>query len=347
MRFGLLLLLIPMAACQKGTNTSNGKSLYFYAPDGASSVAQYSIGGDGSLTPLSPSSVLTGNSPRSVSATSQYAYIANYADDSISEFEIVDGLLTPLTPPSVSGVSSPFMSVLSPDGLYLYVLNAQPSGSISQFSVGGDGQLNPLAVSSVGMSPQPNALAFTPSGLFAYACTNTLIYEFSVSGGALNLISTINLSSSCGAMAASLSGYVYVGLSTNSILQFSIGTSGMLTALNPASVAGTGSGTDTLVTTPNGNFLYAGNFNTGSAGGPISQYSIGSNGTLTALSPLSVTAGSGPYALLISADGSSLYCANNVDGTIQQFSVHPSGQLTTNSTITVGRAAYYPAIVGN
>jgi 6-phosphogluconolactonase (cycloisomerase 2 family) len=340
----LLLILIPEIGCQNETSSTSGKSLYLYAPDGASSVDQFTIGAGGTLIPMTPSSVQAGNSPRAVSATSQFAYVSNYVDGSVYEYSITNGLLNPLTPLSITGLSNPYNSVLSPNGQYLYVLE---TGAVAQFSIGNDGQLSSLPIASVGMSSQPNALAFAPSGAFAYTCTDTLLYTFSVSAGALNMLTTIPLTS-CGAIAISPNGsYLYAALATGNILQYSIDTGGTLTPLSPSSVTGavTGTTTDSLVITPNGNFLYAANLNATSGNGPIAQYGVGSNGTLTALSPLSVTAGAGPFDLIVTADGGTVYCSNTSDGTLSQMAVHPSGQLTFQAAAAVGGASFYPAIV--
>jgi 6-phosphogluconolactonase len=62
-------------------------------------VSAYSIGADGSLTPVSGSPFVTGNEPRSVAVdpTGKFAYVANERSATVSAYSTgADGSLTPV-----------------------------------------------------------------------------------------------------------------------------------------------------------------------------------------------------------------------------------------------------------
>lgn len=120
--------------------------------------------------------------------------------------------------------------------------------------------------------------------------------------------------------------YLYVTInSAGSILPFSIGLDGTLSALSPASTAdhypwG-------IAISPNGHYIYV----TNNISNTISAFSIGANGALTTISG-SFATGSGPGEIAISPDGHFLYVANN-GGTISAFSIGANGVLSAVSGV--------------
>lgn len=98
-------------------------------------------------------------------------------------------------------------------------------------------------------------------------------------------------------------------------------------------VAGKKSGPRGLVATPNGQFLYVANINDNN----IYEFSINANnGTLTALTPASVSNGSGtgPDELAINSTGTLLWVTNAHNGTVGSYTINAStGQLTSVGTI--------------
>ena len=144
---------------------------------------------------------------------------------------------------------------------------------------------------------------------------------------------TLLLSHRSGSQISPNGKYLYATQSNSTIGQLSIGASGTLSALSPATAAG-GTGEDAIAITPNGSFLYLGNFGNVSASA-ISSFGVGGAGLLTPLSPATVGAGNGPTSLVISPDGSYLYCVNSNDATISQFSIGTGGALTPLVPATV------------
>ena len=63
--------------------------------------------------------------------------------------------------------------------------------------------------------------------------------------------------------------------------------------------------------------------------GEIAQYSLGTGGVLTPLSPAEVPAGGQELSVAIAPDGRHLYAGDNVGRAIDEFAVNPGGTLTT------------------
>jgi 6-phosphogluconolactonase (cycloisomerase 2 family) len=88
---------------------------YDVANSGSSTVSQYTIGADGSLTPIGTGTVLAGANPSSVTIdpSSKYAYVANYdvansGSSTVSQYTIgADGSLTPIGTGTVLAGTNP------------------------------------------------------------------------------------------------------------------------------------------------------------------------------------------------------------------------------------------------
>jgi 6-phosphogluconolactonase (cycloisomerase 2 family) len=69
-----------------------------------------------------------------------------------------------------------------------------------------------------------------------------------------------------------------------------------------------------------------------SSSGTVAQYTINSNGTLSALSPATVAAGGDPNGVAVSPNGKYVYVANYNTSTVSIYDVGSSGALTPNSS---------------
>jgi 6-phosphogluconolactonase (cycloisomerase 2 family) len=142
------------------------------------SVSQYTVGADGSLTPLSPATVNTGSpvsQPNSlvVDPSSAYLYVANAGDSTVSLFTIgASGALTLTGTPIATG-TFPFFVTVDPSGKHLYTANTgsaagyTAAGSISQFSIGAGGALTLIGTVAGGMGT--SSVTVDPTGAYAYA----------------------------------------------------------------------------------------------------------------------------------------------------------------------------------
>ncbi|MGH2965597.1 MAG: beta-propeller fold lactonase family protein [Solirubrobacterales bacterium] len=70
----------------------------------------------------------------------------------------------------------------------------------------------------------------------------------------------------------------------------------------------------------------------------VSQFNVGAGGLLSALSPPTVAAGSGPTGVAVSPDGRSVYVTNLGDNTLSQYDVGAGGGLSPKSPAAVGAA---------
>ncbi len=94
---------------------------------------------------------------------------------------------------------------------------------------------------------------------------------------------------------------------------------------------------------PANQYAYVVNFGAGT----VSQFLVGSDGTLTALSPATVTTGANgntPTAIAVSPDYSYVYVTNYTDGTVSQYSIAPGGVLTPLASVP-GTVPYFSGTV--
>ncbi|WP_295956188.1 beta-propeller fold lactonase family protein [Rhodoferax sp.] len=105
-------------------------------------------------------------------------------------------------------------------------------------------------------------------------------------------------------------------------------TTGALTAFGSGTAQSAGYG---LAISPNSKYLYVSNYGDAS----VSQFTIGSSGTLTAMSTASVAAGVNPYGVAVSPDGLYVYVANSSGNTISQYAVGSTGALAALTPASV------------
>lgn len=336
---GVLALSVALAACGDSGNstlvaspaTSEG-FLYVAAaaPDaGRGAVLQYSIGPNGSPTPLGVSSVPAGIEPMGIAAdpSGRYVYAVNAGDHTVSQYAVgAGGALTGLSPAAVSLPASTlpggnFSVSIDPSGHYLYVVVSPPGETfvasaafIAQYSIGSGGLLTPLTPASVTLS--------------------------TVAVGAL--------------VIDSLGHHAYLGGGISGVvLQFSIGADGTLSPLPLAGVAAddpTG-----LVLAPRNEVAYVlGTCVDTACDGEISQYLIDSEFSLNPrLSTTVVGSHIIPVEMVLNASGSSAYLLSNfmgVDtnsGQLYAYAIDTSGALVPQGELDVGSAAVAEAMNGS
>jgi uncharacterized repeat protein (TIGR02543 family) len=256
-----------------------------------------------------------------------YAYTANneqgYAG-SISQYTIgPNGALTPMFTAKVStGGNDPRYIAADLLGKYIYVSNIT-SNTVSQFAIGPDGSLTPMSTPIVLMGDVTGGKLYYPSGI------------------------AVNPTSQ----------YAYVALQEKSrVNQYSMGADGTLSALTPSTVvsgdtANGGNGPVSIAIDPSGKWAYVAN----GSSNTLSQYSIGADGTFSALTPFLVATGGKTGAgsasdvkIASTSSGEYVYVANYFDGTIAQYSINPTtgilSQLTPFLASTSGTYALSIAV---
>jgi 6-phosphogluconolactonase (cycloisomerase 2 family) len=251
-----------------GAATVDLTESYLYVVNTADDdVAQFSIGGDGQLTPLTPATVATGVAPVSIVAGSAGFYVLNSGASgeagSVSQYtQAADGTLALTNATPVAAGTNP--TVFAVDEFapsFAFGLSncdgTQCLGSIRQFAVGANGALTATG-----------SLLMTGSHDRGVG----MVFEAEVSGGsAYVLVNEMGVDTESGAL-----------------LSFQVDSSGALTATSPASLSAPGVavalveslqyGTLYVLTTNAG-----ANANTPASGGSLSVYSEGNGGTPTLL----------------------------------------------------------------
>lgn len=261
--------------------------------------------------------------PPVVSPPVGFAYVTVMATSAggvgtVYEYAVMDdGSVSPLAQVSVSAGVGPAALALS--NRHAYVVNVG-DGTVSQYSIEADNSLapmNPPAVINPGMKTlgvMPSAVIVDPTGNFLYVANS----------------------------------------GDDTLSQFSIGVSGQLTPLTPATVsAGTLPVSITVAGGPSGGHAYV--VNSGAivpaAAGSVSQFSIGIDGTLTPLNPATVSASASPVAIAIDQGiapfGTAFVMSDcegsSCTGSIAQFAVGAGGELTaTGVAVTTG--GHYDAV---
>jgi len=337
---GASLLIACLAGCGGsggaiGPSQTQGTYAYLASAaaqgqDAAGAIYQYRVNSDGSLTPLSTSSIATGVGPTSIAAvpTGRYVYVANATDGTLSQYAVgAQGALNPLSPP-VLEVGGPFPLAgyslsIDPDGSFLYAVIRPrdppgPVGAIAQFSIGSDGTLSPLSpaiVSVPGLVAGP--LVVDSKGLHAYLAAN--------------------------------------GAAGGMVFQYSIGADGALAPLAPESVAAAQNSV-AVALHPNGEAAYVLSTCIDAAcEGQAALYTIGATGALSSTGTATlIGAHVAPIGLLIDPSGSAAYLLANfmgVDtntGAIYEYAVDASGALVPDTPPSVGvqSGSVAEAIVG-
>jgi 6-phosphogluconolactonase (cycloisomerase 2 family) len=208
-------------------------------PSGPSaSIAQYSIGSAGTLTPLTPTYVSVpafAAGPLAIEPNGHYAYIASTTSASggqISQFSIgVGGTLAPLAPAGVAATQTPIGVAIAPSGQAAYVLSScidtACEGQVARYTIGTNGILTPTgSVTLTGGHVIPIAMVVDNSESSAYLLTNLMgvdtnmgaVYGYAIDGaGDLQPDTPPSVSVASGAVAEATYGPNLYALSSNAL----------------------------------------------------------------------------------------------------------------------------------
>ena len=148
---------------------------------------------------------------------------------------------------------------IHPNGKFAYATQ-QSTSKISMFSIGADGVLSPMSPFSVVAGGGPVSIALSPNGKFAYSANIGVTNHYG-----------------------------------NTLSQYSVGESGILTQLSIANV-NSDSGPNYIAIDNLGRYVYSAN----TTGGTISQFNLSSTGALTAMNTPSVPAAYYAYSMVLS-----------------------------------------------
>jgi trimeric autotransporter adhesin len=265
-----------------------------------------------------------------------YAFALYAIDPTLSQYAIgqyaigLDGSLTALGTTTVNAWAQSL--VVDPSGRNLYV--AIYSGSIWQYTIEPDGSLTLASSTSSGDLGNPSTMAIDPSGKSLYVVNNNgdaNISQYTIGAdGALTSMSPATAPDGAHPFGIALdpvAPYAYVANATGTyLMEFARdATSGALSPF-PNNTVAEPSSAISIAVDPAGRYVYVVSYSSNT----IWQYTIGSDGSLSQPSTLSIQS---PSQILIDPSGQYAYVtANNV---VAQFTLNPDGSLTAMSTPTI------------
>ena len=234
-------------------------------------------------------------------------------------------------------------------GKFAYVAN-NADGTISAYTINAStGQLTAVAGSPYADGTAPAAVSLAPNGKFAFSASNDgkQIYAYAINQttGQLTAVagSPFNTGFATGSAYPDIavdaqSAHLYLASAgDDEVAGFAINaTSGALTALARSPYAAGPETGSIPAFSPNGKFLYVMNQGaTGTGANSVSGYSIGSDGSLTAIAGSPFAAGTDPTWISFTPDGKFAYVADSGVDMISAYSVNATtGALTALSTPT-------------
>jgi 6-phosphogluconolactonase (cycloisomerase 2 family) len=260
----------------------------------------------------------TGSSDMSITATSQYLFVADQDGDNITVFSIgAGGVLTEIagSPFSTGAGSNPNGIMVTPNGQFL-IVTLDATDRVAVYSIAGSGALSAVAGSPFAMANG----GFTSAGVDIMSSSN-LLFIGNITFGTGTSVSVANIAAN-GALSE-ISGSPFNGSD----------------AVN----------SNVVLLSPDERFLFSSN----QASDEITVYSVAATGALTQISgsPFAVT-GTTPTAMATNFDGSLLYVNNSGTGTLGVYSVASGGALTEvgGSPVNVGSSgrpglASFPALL--
>jgi 6-phosphogluconolactonase (cycloisomerase 2 family) len=283
------------------TNASASQHFAYVANAGDGTVSQYTIASNGTLAAMTIPTVAAGTTPYSVTvdALGKYAYVANSGSNTISQYTVgTDGALTAMSPATVAAGTTPYAVTVDPSSQYVYVANSG-SNTISQYTIGAGGALTPMSTATVSAGTTPYAITVDPSGKYVYVANE----------------------------------------GSNTISQYTIGTGGALTPMSTAAVAsGANPYSITIANISGQEYAYVANSNSTNIvnnTSSVSQYTVGSNGGLIPMNPVTVATGTNPVSVAVDNSGQYAYVANYGSNNVSQYKIGSGGALTAMSTATV------------
>lgn len=309
------------------------------------SVAQFQMGSDGTLTPLSPGTVTANTDANPGSVIVDPSGRALLTIDVANETEIYefpignDGTLGK----SVFVVTSPngFTSIaFTPDRRFAIVPNA---ATVSSYRVSGTGKWT--LVGEVASGRSPLSAVVDPSGKFVYVANEglNLISGYTISAtGVLAPLEPKNVFPA-GYLPYSLTispnGFLYSpDLGSNKIAEFTIDAS--TGALTRAGSFSTGSGSQSfprwIAFDLTGKYAYVANTQEST----VSQFKVNPNTGALTRNGSDISAGLLPLQVVVDPSGKFVFTANG-DGTVSEFSISKSGTLIANGTVSIGPISSY------
>lgn len=284
-----------------------------------------------------------GSSSTSATApASRFVYVGGFSSP-IYQYSVAgDGSLVPLSPPTVLGTETDVVYGLarSENGQYLY---ASTDDGIFQWSVGTDGQLTALSPATVPNLGSEYGIIVRGDNLYCDSLIGFNHFKIG-SNGTLSFVATYT-DTSAQQFAITPNGQSLYTCNGGSLWQYTINGDGSLT---PKAVPSIGAPSVTsayaIVINPAGTYAYVSDDNDNS----IRQFSIGLDGQLSPLSPVSTGATGGNCYQLVMDNNGNVHEMNYLSpGYIQTFTPGAGGLLGAGVNFTTALTAPWIGMVSS
>jgi 6-phosphogluconolactonase len=186
------------------TTDPAGNKYAYVVNQGSNDISAYTINvSTGALTQIvcvlvcNGSNFRAGTAPASITVdhSGQYAYVANYGNNTVSQYNIVAGALSPMIPATVGGpttqLSLPTSIAVDPAGNYAYVANGS---GVYQYSIANGAlidSMSPPTILTGGTTPR--SVAIDATGKYVYVANqgDDSISQFTIGTGGLLSMPTV------------------------------------------------------------------------------------------------------------------------------------------------------------
>lgn len=201
----------------------NGK--YAYATSESATnhkLTEYSVNADGSLTLMTALDTGSDVGYIIVDPQDRYLYVTSYFANTIAQYALMPNGTVGAKLATLPTGSGPFAAILSPDGAHLYVTNlgtlrppySPVPGTITEYSVAGDGSLSSIGTVIAGTGP--GFLTINSDGTRAYVGNlhDSTVMTYTINNnGTLTLMQTLTLGNGPVQVTLSPSGRsAYIGI---------------------------------------------------------------------------------------------------------------------------------------
>ena len=282
--------------------------------------------------------VYPGSSDSGSTSGSDYVYVANQTTNTVAAYSVGSGSLTAISGSPYALTFTPTAAAVNPANTILFVAGANGGvGYIASYSIGSTGALTLLTTNSIGLA-DPISMDVSPDGQWLLGLDGNGLtvdeYQINATNGTLTLATgaTYVISNATvvpRAIKVSPNGnFVFAAIGTAGDLVFPFTTStGVLSSPGRLSLPANVSD-NAVAVSPSGNTLYIARSGTN---GGLAAYSVSSSGVLQAISNSPFTAGSQPFSVVVTSDGTGVYVANQLDSTISGYTIASSGSATATS----------------
>jgi YVTN family beta-propeller protein len=327
---------IESLAISRGTLAVQPAARAAYVADGGNdAVVQFGVT-SGTLAPLSPPTVAAGIGLLSASVDPFGAgvYVANGGADTLGYYTLDGTGHLNAVGTTTTGVT-PFRIAVHSSGQFLYVVT-NGDGKIWQYAVT-SGVPTPLTPANI--TSTVTDLAVDSGGRNLYGVAATGIAHFTVAAdGTLGLGAAVLDANGPHALALDPAGrFLYVattgGTPPHSIDVFPIQSDGSLAAKSSSALAD--NSPTAIAFHPSGRTMYVVN----QRSHDVSQYAVNSDGSLSAMTPAAITAGTDPIAIAVDPSGQAAFVVDDASHVVWQFSIDANGGLAAMATPSIAAGA--------